>query len=284
MSPAAPEALRQQHFLAACELDVTALKPGNVRTGAPAHGMSAEDFSRSAHACVGALAQRGASIGQRVLGAIECTQGVVQCNTNLGIVLLAAPLFGAAEDAGSDLRAAVARQLARLDRSDASLVYRAIRMARPGGMGTSARHDLSEEPQVTLLEAMREAQQRDSIARQYAQGYCDVFDVGLVHWLEASARFGDDSWAATSLYLVYLSRWRDSLIERKYGSATAQAVSDRARELHSQLWAYSRPHHDGIRKRLLSWDEELRVSGLNPGTSADLTVATVFAAKLTRAV
>ena len=283
MSAGAPEALRQEYFLAACELDVIALKPGNVRVGAAAHGMSAEDFCASARASAGALAQRGASVGQRVLKAIECTQRVVQCNTNLGIVLLAAPLFGAAEDAGADLRAAVARQLARLDRCDASLVYRAIRLARPGGMGTSARHDLSEEPQVTLREAMREAQQRDSIARQYAQDYRDVFDVGLVHWLEASARFGSDSWAATSLYLVYLSRWRDSLIERKYGAATAQAVSDRARELHSQVWTYSRPQGD-IRQRLLSWDEELRQSGLNPGTSADLTVATIFAAKLARPV
>ncbi len=283
MSDGTPESLRQQHFLEACELDVTALKPGNVRLGAPAHGMGAEDFLRSARACAGALAQRGASVGQRVLKAIEGTQRVVQCNTNLGIVLLAAPLFAAAEEASGDLRAALARELARLDCTDAMLVYRAIRLARPGGMGTSARHDLSEEPQVTLREAMREAQQRDSIARQYALDYRDVFDVGLVHWLEASARFGSDSWAATSLYLVYLSRWRDSLIERKYGAATAQTVSDRARELHSQMWTYSRPQGD-IRERLLSWDEELRQAGLNPGTSADLTVTTVFAAKLTRPV
>jgi len=282
VSPGGPEAVRQQHFLAACELDVAALKPGNVRVGDPAHGMSAEDFSRSARACAGALAQRGAPVGQRVLEGIESTQRVVRCNTNLGIVLLAAPLFAAAEE-GGDLRTALARQLARLDRTDASLVYRAIRLARPGGMGTSARHDLSEEPQVTLAQAMREAQQRDSIARQYANGFGDLFDVGLVHWLEASARLGNESWAATSLYLVYLSRWPDSLIERKFGSATAEAVSERAREFHSQLSTCSRLE-GVVLERLLSWDRELRASGLNPGTSADLTVATMFAAKLTRSV
>jgi triphosphoribosyl-dephospho-CoA synthase len=281
MNSIGPDAVLQQHFLAACELDVIALKPGNVRIGAPAHGMQADDFLRSARACAPALGQRGASVGRRVLEAIRCTQRVVRCNTNLGIVLLAAPLFRAAE-AGGDLRAGLARQLAGLDRDDAVLAYQAIALARPGGMGTSARHDLDTEPQVTLLDAMREAQGRDSIARQYAQGFGDVFDLGLAQWHGALARFGNESWAVTYLYLVYLSTWCDSLIDRKFGRATAQTVSERARELHSQLFSYS--DLNDMKTRLLSWDDELRSAGLNPGTSADLTVATVFAAKLTRAV
>ena len=281
MSPSASEAVRRQHFVAACELDVTALKPGNVRIGVPAHGMTADDFLRSAQACAPALSRSGASVGERLLEAIRRTRRVVHCNTNLGIVLLAAPLFRAAE-AGGDLRTAVAQQLAGLDRSDAVQAYEAIRLARPGGLGISAQHDVSVEPQVTLLEAMRAAQQRDSIARQYAQGYGDVFELGLSQWGYALARFHDEAWAATYLFLAYLSNWSDSLIERKYGSATAQAVSAQAREFHSQLSSYS--ELDDIRARLLSWDEQLRGSGLNPGTSADLTVATVFAAKLAPAV
>ena len=281
MSPSATQAVRRQHFLAACELDVTALKPGNVRVGVPAHGMTADDFLRSAQACAPALSQPGASVGQRVLEAVRSTRRVVHCNTNLGIVLLAAPLFRAAE-AGGDLRTAVAQQLAELDRSDAVQAYEAIRLARPGGLGTSAQHDVGTEPQVTLLEAMCAAQERDSIARQYAQGYRDVFDLGLSQWRYALARFEDEAWATTHLYLAYLSNWPDSLIERKFGSATAQTVSDRARTFHLQLCSYS--ELDDIRARLLSWDEHLRGSGLNPGTSADLTVATVFAAKLTLAV
>jgi triphosphoribosyl-dephospho-CoA synthase len=271
----------RQHFLAACELDVTALKPGNVRVGAPAHGMSADDFLRSAQACAEALGQHGASVGQRVLAAIQCTQRVVRCNTNLGIVLLAAPLFRAAES-GGPLRSTLVHQLADLDRDDATLVYQAIRLARPGGLGSSERHDVGSDPQVTLREAMQEAQDRDSVARQYAQGYRDVFDVGLPQWHRALERAQDESRAATAVYLVYLSTWRDSLIERKFGSATAQAVSERARDLHSQWSSYSDPA--GIEESLLSWDQGLRRAGLNPGTSADLTVATVFAAKLTGAV
>ena len=281
MNSSRADAVRQQHFVAACELDVTALKPGNVRVGIPAHGMTADDFLLSAQACAPALSRRGASIGQRVFEAVRRTQRVVHCNTNLGIVLLAAPLFRAAE-AGGDLHTSVTHQLAGLDRDDAMLVYRAIRLARPGGLGTSERHDVSAEPQVTLLEVMREAQGRDSVARQYAQGYGDVFGPGLSHWRRAVARFEDEQWAATVVYLMYLSTWRDSLIERKYGSATAQTVLERAREIQSQLSAYADP--SDMEAPLLSWDRELRDAGLNPGTSADLTVATVFAAKLTPAV
>lgn len=280
MSAREPEReARQRFFIEACDLDVIALKPGNVRIGAPVRGMEADDFRRSARACAAALDEPGAPIGRRVLEAIRRTQGVVRCNTNLGIVLLAAPLFSAAECEG-DLQAAVARQLRALDRHDAALVYQAIRLARPGGMGTSAHHDLSEEPQVSLSEAMREAQHRDSIARQYVQGFGDVLDFGVSHWSDALARYGDESRAATALYLVYLSTWRDSLIERKSGSATAQAVSERAHVLHSQMSSYI--HWNEIEAQLLAWDEELRRAGLNPGTSADLTVATVFAAKLAR--
>ncbi len=281
MSSSGLEAVRQQHFLAACELDVTALKPGNVRLGVSAHGMTADDFVRSAQACAPALSRCGASVGERVLEAIRRTRQVVHCNTNLGIVLLTAPLFRAAE-AGGDLRTALAQQLAGLDRSDAVQAYQAIRLARPGGLGTSDRHDVNAEPHVTLLEAMQEAQERDSIARQYAAGYRDVFDFGLSQWRHGLARFEDEGWAATHLYLAYLSTWRDSLIERKFGTATAQTVSERARDFHSQLSSYS--DLDDIRARLLTWDERLRDTGLNPGTSADLTVATVFAAKLAAAV
>jgi triphosphoribosyl-dephospho-CoA synthase len=129
---------------------------------------------------------------------------------------------------------------------------------------------------------MREAQDRDSIARQYACGFCDIFGPGVLHWQQALARLGDEARSMTDLYLVYLSAWPDSLIERKFGAATAQAVSARARELHSQFAAYG--HTNDFELQLLGWDEQLRSAGLNPGTSADLTVATVFAAKLMQAV
>ena len=38
---------------------------------------------------------------------------------------------------------------------------------------------MAAEPAVTLRAAMRLAAERDLIARQYANGYADVFDLGL---------------------------------------------------------------------------------------------------------
>jgi triphosphoribosyl-dephospho-CoA synthase len=280
-SPARAAARVRNGFLAACELDVAALKPGNVRRGHPAHGMSAEDFIASARACAPDLCEEGAPVGRRVLNAIRSTRRVVQCNTNLGIVLLAAPLCRAASLPG-ELRQALAVELAGLGLDDAVQVYEAIRLARPGGLGTVEQHDVGRAPTVGLREAMVAAAERDSVARQYADGYRDVFDLGLAQWHEALGRYGDESWAATAVFLAFLSRWPDSLIERKYGAATAQAVSERAVRLQSQLHSYL--HADDINSELLDWDAELRAAGLNPGTSADLTVATVFAAKLMQAV
>jgi len=278
----------QQLFIEACELDVAALKPGNVRHGHPAHGMTAQDFIDSAHACAPELCKRGAGVGDRILGAIRSTRRVVHCNTNLGIVLLAAPLCAAAQTAGAgggELRSALRAQLMRLGPVDAAQVYEAIRLARPGGMGTVDENDIRSEPRSGLVEAMSAAAERDSIARQYANGFDDVFEWGMAHWRLGRQRYGDEAWTATAVFLAFLSRWPDSLIERKFGTATAQAVSHRAERIQSQIPAY--PAREGrlddIRATLVQWDLELRAAGLNPGTSADLTVATAFAAKLMRA-
>jgi triphosphoribosyl-dephospho-CoA synthase len=215
------------------------------------------------------------------MNAIRSTRRVVQCNTNLGIVLLAAPLCGAAGMPGG-LRQAVEVQLAQLGVGDAVRVYEAIRLAQPGGLGTVGEHDVADVPTVGLREAMAAAAGRDSVARQYAEGFRDVFDLGLAQWHEALARYGDEAWAATAVFLAFLSHWPDSLIVRKAGAATAHAVSARAAQLHSQMRSYL--HADDIESELLQWDAELRAAGLNPGTSADLTVATAFAAKLVQAV
>ena len=42
--------------------------------------------------------------------------------------------------------------------------YAAIRIANPGGMGKVDEQDLTTEPNITLLQAMRLAEQRDRIA------------------------------------------------------------------------------------------------------------------------
>ena len=130
----------------ACLTEVRAFKPGNVSLASPGHGMSAEDFIASADAMAAVIAAPGASVGQRILRAIEATRAIVPFNTNLGIVLLCAPLAHAAwrPRASRILRARLRAVLAALDMNDAELAYGAIRIAEPGGLGRSERHDVAQ--------------------------------------------------------------------------------------------------------------------------------------------
>jgi len=261
----------------ACLVDIQAFKPGNVSMASPGHGMSAADFIASAHAAAEALCRAVSSVGERILNAIEATRAVVQLNTNLGIVLLCAPLAHAVlqpSDAPG-LRQRLRRVLSALDRNDAQLAYRAIRLAQPGGLGTADRHDVADVPQVALLEAMREAKQRDRIAAQYAGDYADVFETGLPIARRALQKWSSREWAAVDLYLAYLARFADSHIARKHGADTAAAVSREAAELEEVLGRASDPAQ--AMPRLADFDRRLKAQSINPGTSADLTVATLVA-------
>src|SRR5215831_11873024 len=144
-------------FVAACREELDSPKPGNVHVFADGHRMNPAHFIRSAEAAAGPLTRPGAKIGQRILGATEATLAVVGMNTNLGIILLCAPLAAAAEQPGSDLRAALARLLHGLDREDAALAFRAIALASPGGLGRVERYDVRAPATVSLREAMTAA-------------------------------------------------------------------------------------------------------------------------------
>lgn len=269
-----------QAWKGACLTEVRAPKPGNVSVYAHGHGMSAEDFVASAEAAAGPLTKPGASVGERILGAVEATHQQVGCNTNLGIILLAAPLVHAALQAppGGSLREALRRALSGLSGTDAQLAYRAIRLANPGGLGSSPRHDVRDEPQVTLLEAMREAQRRDRIARQYATAYQDVFEFGVPRARAVLARWAAEEWAAVAVYLGLLARMTDTHVARKRGVGVARGVSREALPLDTELMGCREPQ--AMLGRLLAWDRRLKRRGINPGTTADLTVASLLAVRL----
>jgi triphosphoribosyl-dephospho-CoA synthase len=266
--------------LDACLTEVHAFKPGNVSLASPGHGMRAEDFIASAQAASVAMAQPGLTVGERILRAIEATRFVVSFNTNLGIVLLCAPLAHAAlQSSGQrDLRARLESVLAGLTVSDAELAYRAIRLAQPGGLGTSARHDVAAPPTVTLLEAMREASRRDRIASQYETVFADVFELGLPAARKFLARWQSREWTAVAVYLRYLSSFPDSLVARKHGEQTALSVTEQAR--HGAAMTESARDPREVLPALEAFDADLKRRSINPGTTADMTVATLVAMDL----
>jgi triphosphoribosyl-dephospho-CoA synthase len=265
-------------FIGACRDELDAPKPGNVHRFSDGHRMTVSDFVRSAEAAAGPLTHRGASVGARIDGAVEATFATVGSNTNLGIILLCAPLAAAAEQNQGDLDAAIADVLAGLDRSDADLAFRAIVRASPAGLGRAERHDVCAPATVTLKEAMAEAADRDRIARQYATDFDDVIGLGESTLMDALAHQQDPHWATLAVYLAFLSGFPDSHIVRKHGPIVAEATQKTAADLRARLQIGDAP--DRLQADLLAWDADLKRRGINPGTSADLTVATLFAHRL----
>lgn len=267
-------------LLGACAAEIRALKPGNVSFHSPGHGMRAEDFVASAKAIAKPLTAPGLCVGERVYRAIEATRRTVSFNTNLGIVLLCAPLVHAAIEPiqGSDLRARVKRVLAELDHGDAEWAFKAIALAEPGGLGRKTRHDVRGPAGVTLLQAMEEAAGWDRIAYEYSHNFDGIFDFGVARMREGLARYGSEEWAAVWTYLGFLSRFPDTHIVRKWGEDAANRVCVECRRFVRRMHASVNP--GTLLPSLREWDSRLKAEGINPGTTADLTVASLLASRL----
>jgi triphosphoribosyl-dephospho-CoA synthase len=265
-------------FKQACLDELDAPKPGNVHVFAAGHRMTASEFARSAEAAAAPLAAVGARVGTRILGAVDATLAAVGINTNLGIILLCAPLAAAADAASPILRAALAQVLDSLDIEDAELAFHAIARVAPAGLGRAERYDVFEPATVTLKQAMAAAADRDRIAYQYARAFEDVFQLGEPALEAALSRSADPRWATLAVYLAFLSAFPDSHIVRKHGLATAQDICRAAAPFHGRL--QSGEDAAALLTDLLAFDATLKDKGINPGTSADLTVATLFAHRL----
>jgi triphosphoribosyl-dephospho-CoA synthase len=265
-------------FERACRAELEAPKPGNVHVFADGHAMTVTDFIRSAAAAAPFIASERASVGKRIFDAVAATLAAVGRNTNLGIVLLCAPMAASTERGPPELRAAIRLTLAALDREDARLAFKAIRRAAPGGLGRAPRHDVRSPPRVSLLEAMVEAAERDRVARQYATGFSDVFEIGLPALEAARQRHVDPRLATLGVYLTFLSAFPDTHIVRRQGEAVAKVVMEKAGAARRSF--DSAASLGELQDRLAAWDTALKRDGINPGTSADLTVATLFAFEL----
>lgn len=284
-----PRSVREA-YLRACELDVAAIKPGNVSAASPGHGMRADDFHRSALASADAVSDRAPGLGPRIQRAVAATHAAVRMNTNLGIVLLCAPLAEAAlrMTHGWQLRSLVREVLRAADVNDAEQMFAAIRIATPGGLGDAAEHDVMDPARVNLRDAMAAAADRDRIAALYASGFADLFDDALPHLSAARAALGNSHAAVTDLYLHLLSRYPDSHVQRKFGAARAEALREQAADVY-RAWreaavdADCDPCADRASALLLDFDEGLKSASINPGTTADMTVATLFLERLQQA-
>ncbi|HEX9427511.1 MAG TPA: triphosphoribosyl-dephospho-CoA synthase [Candidatus Polarisedimenticolia bacterium] len=261
----------------ACLLDVAAPKPGNVSRGRDLPGLTYRDLVLSATAIGPAFRDAGRRrVGDLVLDAIRRTRRVVDTNTNLGIVLLLAPLARAAARRGpAALRRRLAAVLGDLDLRDARLAYRAIRLAGAGGLGRVPAQDVARAPTGTLLACMRLAAGRDAVAREYATGFRTTFTISLPTIRRLRARRLDPARAIAQTFLTILAGRPDTLIARRHGTEAAERAS---REAASALRAGGMLTARG-RRKVAALDRRLRASRppQNPGATADLTVAGLMA-------
>jgi triphosphoribosyl-dephospho-CoA synthase len=251
----------------ACIWEATAAKPGNVYRGADFEDVTYADFLTSA-AVLGpkiALAPTH-GVGHAILESIRAIQSSVGTNTYLGTVLLLAPL--AAVPADTSLAVSLPKVLGGLTTSDTRLVYEAIRLAQPGGLGKVDEADVREStPNIMLLEAMRLAADRDLVARQFTNNFEQVF------WAaERICEHGQPlSNSIVRSYLELLAEHPDTLVTRKSGIEMAQEISRYA----AQVLTYTGEDYEAA---VADFDFWLRADGhrRNPGTSADIIAAALF--------
>jgi triphosphoribosyl-dephospho-CoA synthase len=283
--PAVPGRIRNATDIAvaaqlACLLEASAPKPGNVSPGRHFADARYEDFLASAVAIGEPLAgARDRSVGATVRLAVDATARWTRSNTNLGIVLLLSPLARAAADldrsgGSGSLRDCLRAVLQATTVDDARDVYAAIRRASPGGLGRADAQDVADEPSITLIETMRLAADRDSVAREYATGFGITFE-SAAPALDR-ARHDGLSWddAIVQTFLTVLASNPDTHVIRRSGVRLAEEISADART----ILAAGGVRTTAGRHAIDAMDRRMRDPRnlANPGTTADLTAAAIF--------
>jgi len=266
----------------ACEIELQAFKPGNVSIYSPAHDMTVDDFRLSAQVSAAAITNPEYSLGEKIYFAVKATREAVGCNTNLGIILLCAPLLQAMQQVNrfSELRLSLEKVLRNTTRQDANWAFKAIVLAAPGGLGEANQQDVNEAPSVTLLQAMEIAADKDRIALQYTNLFKDIFDFAVMEYNRAFVLSGESGWAALTVFAEMLSRFPDSHIERKYGKQYSEWIAEEMALLCKAMKTANKL--EDVLPMLYSIDKTFKAKKINPGTTADMTVATVLVALLER--
>jgi len=257
----------------ACLVEVTTVKPGNVHRGADFEDATYFDFAASAIVVAPAFDRAvNAGVGRTVLDAAIATRSAVGTNTNLGTLLLLAPM--AIVPRHDSLRKGVADVLRTMTAEDARLVYEAIRTAQPGGMGQQAEADVAGEAPDDLLHAMRLASDRDLIARQYVNDFAEIFELVVPTMQEGRQRGYSLEKSIVHAHLQLLAKHPDSLIARKCGDETAGQASSMA----AGVLASGNPGDEAYERALGDLDFWMRSDHhrRNPGTTADLIAAGIF--------
>ena len=254
------------------------LKPGNVHKYSPGHDMSVEDFLKSSLIISKCLTNNNLYFGEKIFNCVKEIKLKIKQNTNLGIILLLSPLVEVILNHGIISKKELLKKTKKLIRKqnikNSTPIFKAISLASPGGLGLSKKYDVNKLPKTNIFKAMKYSEKKDFISRQYSNGYKDIFNIGLPAYEKYLRKWKNINWALTGVYLTFLKSFNDTHIIRKKGIKIAQNVKKEAKKYYK--YTNNVKNLDKIKKKLLIFDKKLKSNGINPGTSADLTVATLF--------
>lgn len=265
-------------------------KPGNVHRTRDYDDMVFEDFIISG-IVIGDTIREACSdvdvenpkLGKYILEAVTETDKWIKNNTNLGIVMMTTPIAVAAaiSDCFDELRHNIVKLMSNTSVDDACDLYDAINIADAGGMGDQDEYDVASDNakielrqnNQTMWDVLKISAPWDMLAREMTSDMPVVFEIGFptYHELKNEKSLND---ACVLTFLTILSQVPDTLISRKYGSDEALKISMMTRDLLKLKDA------EDFKDNLQKFDDYLFENNYNPGTTADLTAASIFVSNL----
>ncbi len=249
-------------------------KPGNVDREREYPDLRFEHFLAGAVGARPGLedAADGAPVGEAFERAVRGMSDQSGGNTQFGALLLLTPLVRTADALSPENAAAVAGDTTV---EDAANFYRAFDHvdvyagnlpdeadALDVRRGSDAVPDIRDRG-LTLYDVMAESADYDGVAREWVDGFERTF--------RAADRIADAdgpvSARAADTFLWMLSREPDTFVAKQHGTEAARSVMVRAQEAREDGPAL-----------VDAFAESLVESGVNPGTTADLTAAALFVA------
>lgn len=265
-------------------------KPGNVHRTRDYDDMEFEDFIISGivigdtirEACTD-VDVKNPLLGKYILQAVAETDRWIKNNTNLGIVMMITPIAVAAviSDSFDDIRENVKVLMGNTSVDDACDLYDAINIADAGGMGDQDEYDVASDNAKqelrdngqTMYDVLKISAPWDMLAREMTSDMPAVFEIGYPTYHELKSQKTQNE-ACLLTFLTLLSQVPDTLISRKYGDDEALKISMMTRDLLKM-----KDDPDFI-NRVSEFDNYLFDRDYNPGTTADLTAASIFVSYL----
>ena len=265
-------------------------KPGNVHRTRDYDDMVFEDFVISG-IVIGDTIREACSdvdvenpkLGKYILEAVAETDKWIKNNTNLGIVMMTMPIAMAAaiSDDFDEIRPNVVKLMANTSVDDACDLYDAINIADAGGMGDRDEYDVASdnakqelrENNQTMYDVLKISAPWDMLAREMTSDMPAVFEIGYPTYHELKDEKSKNE-ACLLTFLTILSQVPDTLISRKYGSDEALKISMMTRDL------LNLKDESDFTQKVKEFDDYLYENHYNPGTTADLTAASIFVSYL----